>query len=347
MDNKNLQERSYEVVNYVLRPKKQIERKIIIDILQELIDKCDFEKYTYIGFGSIFYFDFILFHKFLNINNLQSIDDKPTNKRFEFNKPYDFIDFKNRKSTDFLENDYDWNDNTLIWLDYDCELNNVVLDDLRIIARNCKLRDFLIITIDARFDRLNKSYEDTYSEKAYNEFCELVKEYIPEELLSAKYFTPNNFPILIENVLLSYFKTILSDFDGKIFKKFFSFRYEDTTLMYTLGGFFLKPDDELCVKKFDNKFISTDDNIYDIDVPILTYREKHYIDSKIAWLKKKLEKIEKDNRNRINGLSFEEKEIELTKILNVCLDFEVPSFYSLKKYIDCYKFYPQYYEGLI
>ena len=106
---------SFEKVNYLLRPRKQIERKIIIEILQELKPFLhEFNNYVYLGMGSIYYYDYILFHKFLNLDNLISIDDKITYKRFIFNKPYDFIKFENRKSTDFLS-DYEWKNNSIIY----------------------------------------------------------------------------------------------------------------------------------------------------------------------------------------------------------------------------------------
>jgi len=126
--NKQKEKRSFEYVNYMFRPKKQIERKIIIEILQELKKEIPLSEYLYIGFGSIYYYDFILFHKMLNMNNLLSIDDKSTRRRFEFNRPYDFILFENKISTNFLS-EYDWKQKTALWLDYDYKLEDIVLSD--------------------------------------------------------------------------------------------------------------------------------------------------------------------------------------------------------------------------
>ena len=78
---------SFEKINYMLRPMKQIERKITIEILQELQEKIsNFDNYRYIGMGSIYYYDYILFHKYLKIDKYTSIDNKPTPNRFRFNK---------------------------------------------------------------------------------------------------------------------------------------------------------------------------------------------------------------------------------------------------------------------
>ncbi|MEK0337376.1 MAG: hypothetical protein QQN41_08080, partial [Nitrosopumilus sp.] len=123
---------SFGKINYLLRPKKQIERKISIEILQELqqIDH-DFEDFQYIGMGSIYYYDYILFHKYLKIKKYISFDDKAIPYRFEYNKPYDFIDFKNVHSTEFLEN-FTFDSNIIIWLDYDSFLNDDMFNDFAI-----------------------------------------------------------------------------------------------------------------------------------------------------------------------------------------------------------------------
>jgi len=42
-----------------------------------------------------------------------------------------------------------------------------------------------------------------------------------------------------------------------------------------------------------------------------------------------------------------EKEKKMTEKINEYLPFELPSFYDLKNYLDYYKYYPQYYEGII
>jgi len=74
-----LDDKSYEKVNYQLRFKKQIERKIIIETLHYL--HCiPIEKYHYLGLGSVYFADFILFHKYLHIKKMTSIDDKKDDK---------------------------------------------------------------------------------------------------------------------------------------------------------------------------------------------------------------------------------------------------------------------------
>jgi len=98
---------SFEKINYMFRPKKQIERKILIELFQKIQNtlNINISEYRYIGLGSIYYYDFILFHKYLNIRDMVSLDDKEDYNRFEFNKPFDFIIFKSMSTTSFLLND--------------------------------------------------------------------------------------------------------------------------------------------------------------------------------------------------------------------------------------------------
>ena len=332
--------RSFEFVNYMLRPKKQIERKVIIDILKELNPLIKLSNYKYIGFGSIYYYDFILFHKLLDMSDLLSIDDKSTEKRFRFNRPYDFISLENKISTDFL-NGFDWTEekNVVLWLDYDSKLGDVMLSDLKIIAKNCDRKDILIITLNAHcasnWRRRKKDREQFHSD---------FGTYVSPIYERNEYFTPNKLPELLQNVIMNYLSTMCELRDIK-FYKLFSFVYKDTSPMFTLGGIF-DDKNELCIREWNNELICTDEKIKSINVPVLTYYEKFYIDSHIGELKQKIQEIE----DEVNGQVIsdpKEKEDKMTEMLNEFLPFELHSFYDLKNYLDYYKYYPPYYEGII
>lgn len=335
-----IERRSFEFVNYMLRPKKQIERKVIIDILQELNNVIDITNYKYIGFGSIYYYDFILFHKFLKMDDLLSIDDKSTKKRFEFNMPYDFISLENKISTDFL-NGFDWieHKNAVLWLDYDSKLDDVVLSDLEIIAKNCNKKDILIITLNASCAR-NRYRRKEDREQFYSDFG----TYVSSGYEDRENFTPQKLSKLLQNVIMNYLAAMCELRDIK-FYKLFSFGYRDGSPMFTLGGIFDEKN-ELCIREWTNEFICTDEEIKYINVPILTYYEKFYIDSHIGKLKQKIEEIEDEiNDERLSDP--QEKEDKMTEMINSYLPFELHSFHDLKNYLDYYKYYPQYYEGII
>ncbi len=114
-------------INYLVRPTKQVERKLIIEALQCLGKNYDIAKYTYIGMGSRYFVDFQMVHKFLGINDMISFEKEEDKiKRFEFNKPYNFIDLQPGFSTDILSN-LSWSKDFIVWLDYDNRISSYMM----------------------------------------------------------------------------------------------------------------------------------------------------------------------------------------------------------------------------
>ena len=81
---------SYLKVSYDLRPAKQIERRMFIDALQRLaLADVPISQYQYTGLGSIYFVDFVLFHKLLGMESLLSVEhDTKIARRIEFNRPF-------------------------------------------------------------------------------------------------------------------------------------------------------------------------------------------------------------------------------------------------------------------
>src|SRR5215216_3021695 len=119
---------SYKKVFYDLRPGKQIERRMLLDTLQ-LLSNGGFRiaDYQYTGFGSIYFVDFVLFHKYLGITKLLSLEhDRTAAKRARFNKPYDIIQLEIKSAFDAIPT-LDRDLKHLVWLDYDFGLEDSVL----------------------------------------------------------------------------------------------------------------------------------------------------------------------------------------------------------------------------
>src|SRR5688572_9613488 len=81
---------SYRKVFYDLRPSKQVERRMIVDVLQELAEAgIRLRDYEYTGFGSIYFVDFILLHRLLGLRKLLSVEIVASaEQRVRFNKPF-------------------------------------------------------------------------------------------------------------------------------------------------------------------------------------------------------------------------------------------------------------------
>ena len=325
---------SFKTINYMFRPKKQIERKILIEFFQNMQHKLNISisEYQYIGLGSIYYYDFILFHKYLNIRDMVSLDDKEHSSRFEFNKPFDFITFNNISTTEFLSNN-ELDKKSFIWFDYDSKLisysekhnllinDEGIFDDIEIITKKSKEMDLFVLTVDMKIQ------ETLFDSPKFKEaFINKYDEYLSQQYKQEKKITFKNYPLIIQNIIINIFRNN-EKFHPVKFRKLFSFIYQDTAPMYTIGGIFSKNDlPGKLIKK--ESFFETDENkLVDIDVPLLTYCEKMILDKKIIAIKKGLDSMNEEEITELLGFEMETNE--------------------LKSYSKYYRYYPQYYEGII
>src|SRR4051794_37783351 len=100
---------------------------MIIDALQVLSEGgFRIRDYQYTGFGSIYFVDFILFHRSLGLTRLLSVEiDTTIPKRLSFNRPFAQVQIQiDPISTVIPKLDQDIKH--LLWLDYDTRLNKGV-----------------------------------------------------------------------------------------------------------------------------------------------------------------------------------------------------------------------------
>jgi hypothetical protein len=260
---------------------------------------------------------------------MTSIDDKTSEKRFNFNRPYDFVKFHPLSTSDFFE-EFNFKEKVIIWLDYDIPLFRIVRDrfiettilsDLQTITERIGDGCFLIVTVNAK-------YPFKPGEKL--KFMDGFRAYMSPKYAKEARITEENFQFVIQDVMMN-FIVEKQKFQDIKFYKLFGFNYSDGAPMFTLGGIYGKSD--RAQKLLSTvQYVRTDEDIVAIDVPILTYREKMYLDSKISELTKK-ESSSSDNSDFLETLNQ--------------LDIELESPQSVRGYIEFYKYYPQYYEGLI
>src|ERR1039458_8364674 len=125
--------RSFEKLNYTIRPNKNVERKLLAHLLGRLASTGHFKlpEYRYVGLGSIWFADFALLHRVLGIKDMISVEmEESRKKRLLFNKPFECIQLKLGKYSDVFP-DLSWEKPTVVWLDYDDTLKSYVFDDLK------------------------------------------------------------------------------------------------------------------------------------------------------------------------------------------------------------------------
>ena len=262
------------------------------------------------GFGSFYYADFILFHKYLNINKMTSLEyNKEVEKRCKFNKPYKFVELLCIDSTTYLENLSNWDEKLFVWLDYNGSLEGNTIKDVELVAAKAKLFDIFIVT-------LNASPPPT---KGIDGFCESYGDYIPTTI-HKRDFTMKRFSKVLHGVLSAGISNGLTRRqDSTKFLQLFSLSYQDSSKMYTFGGIFCPESRTGEIKRNigNSSYVSHDENIVEINCPIVTPKEKMYLDAFIR-------KIGRIDKNQKTGLSDE----------------------LINSYAMYYKYYPQFFESV-
>ena len=128
---------SFRNVDYSLRPAKHAERKMLSEIFRRLRP---FDSgrglHAYVGFGSLWFSDFSLFHRALGIRDMTSIErEKHAQARIDANRPYSTIKMHYDESAVVLPQ-LDWSKKSFVWLDYDDPITTDMLLDVQTVANH-------------------------------------------------------------------------------------------------------------------------------------------------------------------------------------------------------------------
>lgn len=139
-------------INFSLRPNKSVARKLIFDPLRELED-FPIPSYRYLGFGAIWFTDFLLAHKHLGITKMLSIEQSSKQyTRAEYNKPYACIEVKNDWSSNILPDlKSDLGECPFIaWLDYDTSLLHASIEeDVQHLCDPARSGSIVVVTVNS------------------------------------------------------------------------------------------------------------------------------------------------------------------------------------------------------
>lgn len=258
---------------------------MFIEAFRKLSSFQKIEKYQYIGMGSTYFNDFILYHRNLGINDMISIEDKIVDKgRFNFNKPYSCIKIKYGTSNEVLPT-LSWQKKSVIWLDFDGHLTKDVLSDINTVIERAKSGSFLVITVKAHPDNLDANNPNLRME---NLTSRIGEDKIPLSTTD-KSLTSKNLHKLYRTIMvneidssLSKKNRILSLQNKMNYAQVFNITYQDNAKMLTIGGIVYSNRDK---RKYLNTgieslpYYSNSDTVFDIKVPNLTLKEIKYLDA--------------------------------------------------------------------
>jgi hypothetical protein len=288
-------------VAYDLRPAKQVERRMILDAFQSLM-VCGFpiRDYQYIGFGSIYFVDFILLHKILGINNLLSIEgDRSITKRVEFNKPFDLIKIRMDYSGDVISG-LDRDQKSILWLDYDYRLCQNIIEDITLATNILSAGSIILITVDVR------PPEDGDTPNDWREYYEKQAGNFTDFDWTDENYAQSNLPKTTGKILSNAILTGMNGRNKIQYYPLFNFLYSDSCPMLTIGGVI---GDEMDGRKIaacnltGMSFIRNNisDDPFQISVPKITKKERHYLDHKMplqqGWKPSEFEISEEDLMN--------------------------------------------------
>lgn len=231
---------SYNMINYKLRPQKQIERGLVaqlVNVFRNTIE-CDI---NYIGMGSLYFADFIFFNKNCKINRMISIEkmtdnegrfDAQKEKRFNFNKPLSEIELIPKSVSDAID-DLPLEDNNFVWLDYDGQIEPYMITDLNEIIKNASATSLIALTYNSGIASRYKSNTVIDIEKCETEYADFRTQQDTQK------FDKNNYSSLAIEICEHYLLAKLQD-HNKFFKrkmkleKISNIKYQDGAKMNTV-----------------------------------------------------------------------------------------------------------------
>jgi len=316
---------SFKQFNYSLRPSKQVERKVMIEVLLRL-GKAGYSisDYKYLGFGSVYYVDFVMFHKYLFIHKMVCIEWGDVARRMRFNKPFKFIELKLGSLSTHIPA-ISSREKFLVWLDYDRSLDTEILQDINGTVGRLSPGSIFAITIDARpklprdpaTEGLSADDREKLTLETYKRWFD---SYVDTEITRDTVSSVDAASLFYEVVIERLRKTLARRSGGLRFIQLFNYFYRDGAPMLTIGGVIGTDQDHENIDRagiFEHRFVKSGADALEISVPPLTLREKYWLDSRL------------DSKLTVAKIYFE-------------LDDEL-----LQNYRTFYKEYPTYLETLL
>lgn len=276
---------SFRKVDYSLRPAKHAERKMLVEIMRRMAVFQPIEEYVYVGFGSVWFSDFVLFHRALGIRNMISIEHSTGAKdRIEANKPFR-IQMEYAPSATVLPR-LDWSRRSIVWLDYDDPLQPSMLEDVAAVAARAESGTLIAVSVQCVCAPEQADYErerltDANTLGAIARFRNVFgRERVPPEALDGDL---RGWPYgrLARRMLRDAINSVLGvrNLDSEHQISYFpicDIEYQDDARMTTMVGILVKEPEIHHYSKCgfnDIDFLAGADGPIRIEIPKLTYRE--------------------------------------------------------------------------
>jgi len=273
---------STRTVNYSVRVGKHVERQMIMEVLQRL-DRLPrrVDAYRYVGFGGIFFTDFLLAHRHLGLTAMTSIEKSHT-ERFAFNRPLSCIDLKFGVSSAVLPGVLGalrpLGTPGIFWLDYDGSVSSTVTADAALVAAEAVPLTVVISTVNCE------------PQDPQNRIPWLVRQLgdeMPPQIKSGAQLGGWKLAEVSHRLFIGATLQALTDRNLALrpdqrlhYMQLFRFHYSDGAKMLTTGGIF-HTDDQAAM--LSDAFAGlaqirhATDQALSLEVPVLTAREVRHL----------------------------------------------------------------------
>ncbi len=280
---------SYEKFDYSIRPNKRTQRKMIFDALARYISVFPKARFGYVGFGSIWFTDFLYAHRRLGLQALTSIETPEGFRRAAFNRPFKCVRMVEGYSSTVLPS-LSWRRPAIVWLDYDYAPESESLQDLSYLAGEMISGSVLMVTYDAEPPWKEKATADERAEAIRRVF----KDAAPPKLRrprKSKFDIPHrsSYAPTLTALLWSFLKNELvrngrAGADDLAWSPLFSFFYKDGAPMITVGAALLNSRDRAAFRESDllkQLPYAQGEALFPIAIPPLTPRERSELDRRL------------------------------------------------------------------
>mmetsp|Transcript_6528 Transcript_6528/g.11244 ORF Transcript_6528/g.11244 Transcript_6528/m.11244 type:complete len:315 (-) Transcript_6528:127-1071(-) len=226
---------SFDSVNYSIRPSKSVQRGLVFEGLRRIANAIDVGNAVYVGFGSIWFTDFVQAHKMLDINDMVSIESNEIGfRRATFNKVYRTIlvmeGRANARLPEVLEiegyNARPW----IIWLDYDSALDEEIVEDMQWVVTNAPPNSIVLFTFSATQNAYGRPVNRPERIRS------LLGDVVPDEL-SKEDCEKETLPTTLAGLAADFLKSEVADAARPGgFIEAFRLPYLDSVAMVTVGG---------------------------------------------------------------------------------------------------------------
>lgn len=318
---------SDQKINYQIRPAKSVERKMMCELIREILILERKHDFRYIGMGAKYFADFVLFHNEFGISDMISIEaDSKRSLRYNFNKPLKSIEIKFGASSQILPqiSDFDKKMN-VVWLDYDGRFSSYMLDDIDILSKNLFSGSLFFISCNYSF------LGDNPGDKR-DSFWKGMEEY-KDDSIPKNMYTSKSLPKVIRRICNNKIqKSIEQRNRGNLLgsiscEQLVFFTYKDGANMMTIG--WIIADESLQksidVERKNNRlpYITNTDDYYSIDIPKLTFKEMQFILAHFPEDEEEYKNNVRSEKNYYYGIEYSE----------------------IDQFKKIYRYYPFYTEG--